>query len=303
MATFDQAARFAAEAGPEAVVRRLLEPTGSSLVFREWLGTRTIPLPGGSDRTADLVAALDDPIASSPSLLIFEFQSEHDPDKLDVTLEEAGILRARVRHGEDRKGRYRVLTALVYLRGRCPEGVLDMTLPGNFGTRHAPLIWNVADEKAVAALAAVAEGREPWGLLFWVPLMSGGGEDAVIGRWKEVVLAVVPDRRVRGNLAGVALIFAELAGCRIPWKRGLEGFDMLESQVIKEWISEGEAIGVLRERRQRLLQTLKTRFPNSVPDEVVRLINEQDSLDLLQDWFGAALQVYTFDQFMDVLKR
>src|SRR5213076_743408 len=111
MGVYDQAARFAAQADPEAAVRRVLAPSGAVLPFREWLDTRTLPLPGGPDRTADLVAALDDP-AGQPVLLVFEFQSQHDPDKLDVTLEEAGILRGRVRHGDDRKGKYRVLTAL-----------------------------------------------------------------------------------------------------------------------------------------------------------------------------------------------
>jgi hypothetical protein len=47
-----------------------------------------------------------------------------DPDKLDVTLEEVAILRSRARHGEDRKGKYKVLAGLVYLQGRCLEEVL-----------------------------------------------------------------------------------------------------------------------------------------------------------------------------------
>ena len=56
MGAFDQAARFAAQASPDAVIRRVLMPTGLTLPFREWLDTRTIPLPGGPKRTADLVA-------------------------------------------------------------------------------------------------------------------------------------------------------------------------------------------------------------------------------------------------------
>ncbi len=61
MGAFDQAARYAAQADPEAVVRRVLAPAGVPLRFRAWLDTRAIPLPGGPERTADLVAALDDP--------------------------------------------------------------------------------------------------------------------------------------------------------------------------------------------------------------------------------------------------
>lgn len=51
MGAFDQAARFAAQADPEAVVRRVLFPCGVELHFREWLDTRTIPLPGPRRRS------------------------------------------------------------------------------------------------------------------------------------------------------------------------------------------------------------------------------------------------------------
>ena len=302
MGAFDQAARFAAQADPDATVRRALASTGVALLFREWLDTRTIPLPGGPNRTADLVAALDDP-AGQPALVVFEFQSRHDPDKLDVTLEEAGILRGHARHGDDRKGKYKVLTALVYLQGHCPDDLLDMTLPGGFGTRHAPLVWNVGEDNAIAALEAVAGGQVSWGMLFWVPLMIAGQDATVIARWKEVVAGVVPDRQRRGNLAGIALVFAELAGRRVEWGRGLEGFVMTESEVVNEWISQGKAKGKLAERRQNLLKLLAKRFPSAVPDDVVRLVNEQESLDILGHWFDAAAEAYTFQQFLDVLRR
>ncbi len=302
MGAFDQAARFAAHADPEAVVWRLLASTGATLTFREWLDTRTIPLPGGPHRTADLVAALTEP-TSRPVLLVLEFQSRHDPDKLDVTLEEAGILRGHVRYGEDRTGKYKVLTALVYLAGRCPDDVLDMTLPGGFGTRHAPLVWNVGDDDADATLEAVASGKAPWGMLFWVPLMRIGQDDALIARWKETVVQVVRDRRTRGNMAGIALVFAELVGRRVEWDRGLEGFEMTESQVVNEWISRGEAKGKLLEARQNLLELLEGRFPGAVPNDVVQLIQHQESLELLHDWFKTAVRAYSFEQFMNGLKR
>jgi hypothetical protein len=302
MGAFDQAARFAAQADPQAVIRRVLAPSGAALSFREWLDTRTLPLPRGPDRTADLVAALEDP-AGEPSLLLLEFQSQHDPDKLDVTLEEAGILRGHARHGADRQGKYRVLTALVYLQGRCPSAVLGMTLPGNFGTHHAPLVWNVGEDSAPVTLEAVASGSLSWGLLFWVPLQAEGQQEAVLARWREVVAGVVPERRTRGNLIGIALVFAELVGRRAEWQRGLEGFEMTESQVVNEWISQGEAKGRLEERRQKLLEALTLRFPGAVTDEIVRFVTAQDSLVLLDDWLRAAVRAYTFEQFLDALKK
>src|SRR5436305_1690304 len=89
MSDFDHAAAFAAQADPDVVVNRLLAPTRKRLRYRDWFNTRAIPLPGGPKRTADLVAVLDDPDAPGrPALLIQEFQSRHDPDKLDTTLVE-----------------------------------------------------------------------------------------------------------------------------------------------------------------------------------------------------------------------
>jgi len=78
---------------------------------------------------------------------------------------------------------------------------------------------------------------------------------------------------------------------------------MTESQVVNEWISQGEAKGQLTERRHNLLKLLNKRFPGAVPDDVTRLINEQESLGVLGDWFDAAAGAYTFQQFMDVLKK
>jgi hypothetical protein len=40
-----------------------------------------------------------------------------------------------------------------------------------------------------------------------------------------------------------------------------------------------------------------------VTDEIVRLVNGQDSLPLLNDWFRAALRADTFEQFLGVLKK
>jgi hypothetical protein len=94
MGAFDQAARYAAQADPEVVVRRVLRDVNTALHFRGWVDTRMTPPPGQRDRTADRVAELVvDTAAERPWLLVFEFQAQHDPDKVDVTLAEVGQLR------------------------------------------------------------------------------------------------------------------------------------------------------------------------------------------------------------------
>src|SRR5262249_33365642 len=178
MGVYDQAARYAFRAEPRAVVQRKLLQAGSRLVFRELVDTRTTPLPGERDRTCDSVVTLDDAACpDEPWLLVVEFQAEHDPDKLDVTLVYVARLRADFRHGPKQRGKHKVAVALVYLRGRAPLPVLDMTLPepGGVGTRHVALVGNVADAAAATALADVASGRSSWGLLFLDPADAGRG--------------------------------------------------------------------------------------------------------------------------------
>jgi hypothetical protein len=78
---------------------------------------------------------------------------------------------------------------------------------------------------------------------------------------------------------------------------------MTESQVVNEWISQGEAKGALAKARQNLLEALEGRFPGEAPEEVIRLIKQQESQALLDDWFRAAVRVASFEKFMEVLKR
>jgi hypothetical protein len=78
---------------------------------------------------------------------------------------------------------------------------------------------------------------------------------------------------------------------------------MTESQVVNEWTNQAKFKGKLEQSRQNLLELLEGRFPGLIPVEVVKLINEQESLDLLADWFRAAVRAFTFEHFLAVLKR
>ena len=40
-----------------------------------------------------------------------------------------------------------------------------------------------------------------------------------------------------------------------------------------------------------------------VPAEIFDLIRNQESLDLLHDWFGSAVDATSFEQFLKVLKH
>lgn len=305
MGVFDHAARFAAQADPEAVPLRLLAAEGRRFAFREWLDTRTLPLPGGQDRTADLVAAMDDPVSPYvPWLVVLEFQAQPDEAKLDVTLQEVAALRVSARHGADRLGRYYAVAGLVYLVGKCPATLLDMTLPSGAGTRHKVLEWNVADDDAAATVERVAAGELSWAMLHWVPLMAGGGDDSVIKRWRDVASLIVGDDKRRGNLLINVFVFAELAR-RVPeWRRVMEGIEWTESEVVNDWLRRGNERGMLRATRQRLIELIDVRFPEQLPPDYRKMIEQQESPSLLDVWFRvAAGPNSTIDEVLATLRQ
>ena len=54
MGVYDQAARWAAQADPQAVMPRVLAETQLPLAFQEWADSRTLSPPGDRDRTTEL---------------------------------------------------------------------------------------------------------------------------------------------------------------------------------------------------------------------------------------------------------
>ena len=98
-------------------------------------------------------------------------------------------------------------------------------------------------------------------------------------------------------------MFTDLAGWRAEWKRELENITITESQVVNEWISQGKSEGVLEERRRNLLTLLECRFPEKLHEDIQQLIQHQDSLELLDDWFKVLARAYSFEQFANVLKQ
>jgi hypothetical protein len=101
----------------------------------------------------------------------------------------------------------------------------------------------------------------------------------------------------------IALFFAELAGRRAVWSDALKEWNMYESQLFKEWTAEADRRAEVRTRRETILEALKERFPVAVPQEVVDVINHQDSLDILREWNRAALRASSLEDFLTVLRR
>jgi hypothetical protein len=296
---FDHAAGFATQAAPEVVTARLTARAGEAFRFREWFTTRAIPLPGGPARTPDLVAILDARTApDQPALLIHEFQSEHDEEKLETTLVEAAVFRAYARHGPEKKGKFRVFAGLVYLKGECPGSVLDMRSPNGSGTLHQAFVWNVALDSAEQALERVALRPECWGLLFWIALMTGAEKDSIIQRWLELVLNKVQDARMRKTLVVVALTFAELTGRTLVWEPVLKEVNMGESQVFNRIRAEGE----LKNAREWLVDLLQAKYKGALSADLAQTVAQQTEIAVLKRWHRSALEQDTWEGFVASLK-
>jgi hypothetical protein len=309
MGMFDQAARYACRAQPAVVAARLLRGLRERLAFVRLHESKTNPLPGQRERIADSVLALDNLDApASPGLMILEFQSGEDEDKLHSTLVSVAHLRADVRHGADGKGRYAVFAGLVYLCGRAAETSIQMTLTDaegrtTAGTAHRALVWNVADDDATEALAEVEADFEPrWGLLFWVPLMRGAASAENLAKWVELAQRVA-SKRARGNLGSIAVVFSELAGTLGEWQAALKEMEMKESQVVMEWMADARREERVATRRLDVLRAARLRFKGELTEEDEQMISTQESADVLGAWLDAAVAQPTYADFRAVLRR
>jgi hypothetical protein len=302
MNVFDQSSRYAAKLDPLGFLRWLLPGLPAAMEFLGWLDTRTIPFPGEPDRTCDTVAELAD--LNTPEArwaLVLEFQTEPRSEILDRLLEYQARLRRELRHGEPRVQKYALVGAVVHLTGPDQPDALVMELPGmalgltlRVGSRA------LREVEAVDLLTEIEAGRTARCLLPWISLMQGADRADIIERWKDLT-GREPDAARRATDGALALIFAELAGRQPQWRTALEGWNMVESTVVAEWIAQGEAKGraegEVKANRVNLLRILKLRFPEQVVAEVAAAIEAQTDVNLLLRWLDAAATSPTWEEF------
>jgi hypothetical protein len=95
----------------------------------------------------------------------------------------------------------------------------------------------------------------------------------------------------------MALVFAELAGCAEVWKRALKGWNMIQSQQIREWQEEARLETRLETTRQVLLRALELRFPGAMSRRFRKRVEASDDLEELKRWFDAALTTQDWPTF------
>jgi hypothetical protein len=289
---FDQAARYACRLDPAGFARWAVPAFAARFAFARWADTRTVPFPREPDRTCDTVAefaAVADP--GDRRLVDFEFQAEPDPDILERLAEYALRLRGEVRPAAG--GKYRVHSVVLNLTGPVQDDRLDLgdeSLGGGHVLRA--VVRTLREEDAAGTLAGVAAGELGRCVLPWVPLMRAAGEESIIQEWRRLA-GQETDARLRGEYGALALIFVELANRSPEWRKGLEGWNVRESQQVLEWKREAQ----VETTRKKLMRAIQVRLKGGLPEDLAASIEGMTDLAELDRWFDAALQVDSLDAF------
>lgn len=296
MNDFDKAARHGA---------RLLDPPGflrwvlDNLSWTEWrwtgwVDTQTVPFPGEPDLRPDTVASFERTAGDAPPLAaVIEFMSQPRWIILERLDEYAFRLRRELPYQSDPRVAFDVIGIVVNLTGAMESGEWSMAPPdcGGLGLWSKSKPRNLSTMDAMQTLASIASGSVALCVLAWISLMRGGGEPATIEEWKRLALTE-PDQDKRRVYAGLALVFADLAGCLNTWQKLLEGWNVERSRVTLEWEAHAEA----RAKRQSLLRALQLRFKSPVPVDISQVIEGQSDHAILDAWFDRALTVSSLEE-------
>jgi hypothetical protein len=90
--------------------------------------------------------------------------------------------------------------------------------------------------------------------------------------------------------------FAEAANCRPVWNQALQGFNVIQSQQVLEWMAEGETRGEVKGRVHTLLRVLRTKF-GTLPADLEAVIQSQTDLTRLDTAADAAVTTPTLTDF------
>jgi len=285
---FDQAARYFVRTDAPAVLGWLLDSPPADFRFLGWLDTRSLPFPGETDRTGDLVARVErvDP-PGEPWLIAVEVQVQPDPLMFGRLLEYLGRLWRAEKPSPERGDRYRLGAAVINLTGVGRASHDFEWIPVGPRTCLRVAERNPSRESAGDMLAGIAAGMRPMALLPLIPLMQGGAEPGIIEEWMRLASAEANSRR-RSDSGVLAVIFAEAAGARPVWKEALRDWNMVESQQVLEWQSQAQVMSILG--------VLEARF-GPVPGDLAAAIESVIDVKRLVRITVLASQAPSLDQF------
>ena len=299
---FDQASRYAAKLNAAGYVSWLLSEPLAALRYQGWLDTRTLPFPGDPERICDTVAHLRDADPDAQWALPIEFSLAPDSEMFGRLLVYLGQLWLERRPTPEPGSRYQVGAVVVNLTGRGHASRDWRLRQTGIRTCLQVVERNLAEEDATVTLAGIAAGAIDRCLLPWIPLMQGSAEPAILAQWVELG-RTEPDAKLRADYGGLALVFAEAAGCRPAWKDALKEWNMVESQQVLEWIAEGEVKGEVKGTRNALVRYLEKHFPPGPPPDLLARIQSSTDPGQLAHWFEIAMSSPTLEAFQQAINQ
>lgn len=289
---YDQAGRYLVKMDPHPFLCWLLDLPMDALVFRGWLDTRRLPFPGEQDWTCDTVAFVEE-VASGqlPWALVLEIQLTPDALLFGRFLSYGGQVWLEIKPSPERGDRFAIGTIVINLTGRGSAARGYTWGQAGLTTILQPREINLSEKDAQVELDRVRKNEAPRVVLATIPLMQGGNDPGIIQQWIELASAE-PDERTRGDLGGLAVVFSEAANCSSVWKKSLEGWNMIQSPQVLEWMAEGEIKG----RLEALIRVLRRRF-GILPSDLetnLRTCSERTRLD---QWIDDAATADSLDAF------
>jgi hypothetical protein len=292
---YDQTSRFVLRLDAVPLLLWLLGTTAAEVRFVGWLDTRSVPWPGQPDRTCDTVAALRDRAAGDfPWAVVIEVQAEADPEMFGRLLQYLGAVWLGLRPAPLRGDRYGVGAVVINLTGKGQSGQAMRLGQTRVLTHLGVAEWNLAEMSAEELLAEVDGERAPTLALVRLPLMQKGGHPGIIREWLRLA-AQETDKNKRKAL-GLAVLFAEKAGHGQAWREALKGWDVVESQIVKEWTAQARAEGEIKGAARALLRMLEGRF-KALPDDLRTAIEAVADAGRLVDCIDHVQQSRTLHQF------
>ena len=172
--------------------------------------------------------------------MVIEFQIEPDALMFGRFLGYFGPLWIELKPSDERGDRFNLGAIIVNLTG---NGKASQSMDWPEAGLHTGLMIverNLSERRADVTLASIGAGTAPSVVLPLIPLMQGGGESANIANWLELAGAE-PDAHRRGDYGGLALVFADAAGCWDVWKEALKEWNVIQSKQVNEWQAQAHA--------------------------------------------------------------
>lgn len=311
LSDFDQAARYLIKLDPVTTLGWILPKLGSGLQFQRWLETQSISYPGESERRCDTVMELVSETGTVPPwAIVVDSQTRPDSSMMGRLLEYLALLYRILRHGPHGKDAYQVGAMLLNLTGPTQNSELEMALSGEPEVGLHFKVKTLTLEKTSAENhLQIVEEKKAWALLPWTALMENGSEPETIQKWEELAKQE-PDHRRRSDIGFLTRIFARLRPGAELWEELLKEWNVEQSTLLREWMDkgreegrvEGQVKGEAKGKRESLLDVIQ-RWGDPVPEDLRKLIEQENDLDQLSQWFRQALAATSVDEIRQIIAK